>query len=257
MLKFIKAFLTKREGLGIYESKLTEFLADNKLDANEKKELAKIAGEYGMTDEELKKIKERGISAVFDNIGKDSRITDEEKEIFEELLSYFGVDKERTKFNQETFNKYYSLALIDKGILPTVDKHNLRTMFKEGEILHWACKADLKKIKRITNRVSYGGPSFSVKIMKGMRYKVGSMSVSASTTEQLITEDSGAFWFTDKRIGFEGLRKSFDFPYAKINFFELIDGGLVISKSGKETPYIVGLADYDVPCSILSHILNK
>jgi hypothetical protein len=82
------------------------------------------------------------------------------------------------------------------------------------------------------------------------------MNVSAKTSEQLVSEDHGWFWLTDERIGFEGIRKSFNFPYSKINFFELIDCGLVISKSGKETPYIVELNDYDVPCLILSRILN-
>lgn len=257
MLKFIKNFLSKREGLGLYETKLIEFLSDNKLTKGERDELTKIASQYGLTNDELMKIKEKGISAVFAGIGTDSRITEEERDIFNELLGYFGVDKNKTSFDQNTFNKYYSLALIDKGILPTIESHNLKTMFKKGEILRWACHAEVKKIKKITTRVNYGGLSFSVKIMKGVRYRVGSMNVGAQTNEQLVSEDRGWFWLTDERVGFEGIRKNFNFPYGKINFFELIDGGLVISKSGKETPYILGLDDYDIPCLILSHILNK
>jgi len=257
MLKFIKNFLSKREGLGLYETKLIEFLSDNKLDESEREELAKIANQYGLTNDELMKIKEKGISAVFAGIGTDSRITEEERDIFNELLNYFGVDKSKTNFDQNAFNKYYSLALIDKGILPTVDSHDLKTMFKKGEVLRWACRAEVKKIKKVTTRVNYGGPSFSIKIMKGVRYRVGSMDVSVKTSEQLVSEDRGWFWLTDERIGFEGIRKNFNFPYSKINFFELIDCGLVVSKSGKETPYIISLDDYDIPCLILSHILNK
>lgn len=39
--------------------------------------------------------------------------------------------------------------------------------------------------------------------------------------------------------------------------FELTEVGLRIIKEGKETPYLIYLEDYDVPCSILSFILNK
>jgi hypothetical protein len=257
MFKFVKNILSKRKGLGVYEAKLIEFLSDNKLDEKEKKELEELASQYGLTGEELIKIKEKGVSNVFSNIGKDQRISEEERGMFSELLNYFGVDKSKTEFNQNTFNKYYSLALIDKGILPVVENHDINITFKQNEVLHWACGADLRKIKKITTRLNYGGLSFSIKIMKGMRYRVGSMSVNPQVSEQLVTEDNGTFWFTNMRIGFKGIRKNFDFPYSKINFFELMDGGLVISKSGKETPYVVSLKDYDVPCSILSHILNK
>ena len=45
--------------------------------------------------------------------------------------------------------------------------------------------------------------------------------------------------------------KNFTFPYSKIHSFELTQAGLEVSKEDKETPYIIGLDDYDVPCMMI------
>ena len=50
--------------------------------------------------------------------------------------------------------------------------------------------------------------------------------------------------------------KNFAFLYFKIHSFELTQAGLEVSKEGKEMLYIIGLDDYDVPCIMISHILN-
>ncbi|MFH1252749.1 MAG: hypothetical protein V1664_00225 [Candidatus Uhrbacteria bacterium] len=256
MLDFIKKFLTKREGKDKYNKLLENFLSDGKLDDNEKAELEKLIKEYGFSKEELFDAQKRAGSFAFQNIISDRKITDEEKKSLEELMDYFGVSQKDFNLDQKAFNKFYALGLIEKGIFPEIKQHDLDIIFKKGEILHWGCQAVMKKYKKITNRVSYGGPVASIKIMKGLRYRVGSVNFSTSTSEHLVVEDSGAFWVTNQRLGFRGKRKNFSFPFTKIHAFELTPTGLVISKEGKETPYIIGLDDYDVPCMIISQILN-
>lgn len=256
MLNFVKNFLTKREGKIKYDKLLKGFLSDGKLDAEEKQELEKLAKEYGFSKEELMEAHKTASTLAFQNIISDSKITDEEKKALEELMDYFGVSQKDFKFDQKAFNKFYTLGLIEKGILPEIQQHDIDIVFKKGEVLHWGCPAVIKKYKRITNRISYGGPTMSIKIMKGLRYRVGSIGFSTSSSEHLIAEDSGAFWLTNQRIGFRGNRKNFAFPYSKIHSFELTQAGLEVSKEGKETPYIIGLDDYDVPCMMISHILN-
>lgn len=257
MIGFVNKFLTKREGKGKYNEILKEYLADGKLDANEKQELEKITKEYGLSHEELLDAHKKASSLAFQNIISDSKITEDEKKALEELTCYFGVSHEDYKFGQKAFNKFYTLGLIDKGILPEIKEHDIDIVFKKGEVLHWGYSAVLKKYKRVTERIQYRGPTASIKIMKGLRYRIGSVKFSTQSSEYLINEDSGAFWLTNQRIGFRGSRKNFAFPYSKIHSFELTQAGLVISKEGKETPYIIGMDDYDVPCLIISNILNE
>ncbi|MBP9760855.1 MAG: hypothetical protein KBD15_01275 [Candidatus Magasanikbacteria bacterium] len=256
MLGFVKKFLTKREGKIKYDQLLKGFLSDGTLEGIEKQELEKIAKEYGFSTDELLDAHKKASTLAFQNIIGDGKITEDEKKSLEELMDYFGISQKDFEFDQKAFNKFYTLGLIEKGILPEIQQHNIDIIFKKGEILHWGCSAIIKKYKRVTNRISYGGTTASIKIMKGLRYRVGSASFSTSSSEHLVTEDSGAFWLTNQRIGFKGNRKNFAFPFSKIHAFELTQAGLVIFKEGKETPYIIGLDDYDIPCMMISHILN-
>ena len=93
--------------------------------------------------------------------------------------------------------------------------------------------------------------------MKGVRYRVGSIKLAPSTREVMVEEDAGSFWLTNQRIGFLGSKKSFTFPYSKVLSFELYKDGISIHKEGKETPYIIGLEDVEVPAAVLSAILNN
>ncbi|PIT88670.1 MAG: hypothetical protein COU29_02795 [Candidatus Magasanikbacteria bacterium CG10_big_fil_rev_8_21_14_0_10_36_32] len=257
MFNFVKNFLTKREGKNKYGKMLVDFLSDGKLDDREKEELKKLSKEYGLEAQELLSAHKKASSLTFKNIISDSKITEDERKSLEELMNYFGISQKDFDFDQKAFNKFYALGLIDKGIMLEIQQHDVDIIFKKGEVLHWGCPAVIKKYKRIANRINYGGLTGSIKIMKGLRYRVGSIGYSTASNEHLITEDVGIFWLTNQRVGFKGNRKNFSFPYSKIHVFELTQVGLLFSKEGKEIPYIVGLDDYDVPCMMISHILNN
>lgn len=257
MFNFVKNYLAKREAKDEYGEALKKFLADGRLDDTEKKQLNDLTAKYGLSKEDLFDAHKKATSLMFKNISSDERITDEEKKELETLMGYFSLSQKDFEFNQGNFNKFYSLALIDKGILPTPEHTGLNVIFKKGEILHWLCGATLKKQKRITERIGYSGLTASIKIMKGLRYRVGSIKLAPQTREIMIDEDNGNFWMTNQRVGFLGSRKNFSFPYSKILSFELYKDGISVHKEGKEKPYIVGLGDVELPAAILSAILNQ
>lgn len=134
--------------------------------------------------------------------------------------------------------------------------HNINITFKSNEKLHFGCVAELRKLKKVTNQVRYRGLSASIKIMKGVRYRLGSIKFESKTREFLNVEDEGYLYITNQRIGFIGKGKQFSLTFNKIIAFELTVNGMYIFKEGKESPYIVGVEDYDVPLSMLSLILN-
>jgi hypothetical protein len=257
MFNFVKDYLAKEKNKKEYEQILIKFLADGKLDRKEKEELEKLKKDYDFSEEDLKGIKKKHISLFFKNISKDERITDEEKKELESLMDYFGLSVKDFDFNQGNFNKFYSLALIDKGILPTPQYTGFDLVLKKGEIVHWLCPSIFKKRRKITKTINYSGFTGSVKIMKGLRYRVGSINLSPQTSEVMVDEDSGNFWLTDQRIGFLGRRKNFNLPYNKILSFEAYKDAIIIYKDGRENPYIVGLEDVELPVAILSEILNR
>lgn len=257
MLNFVQNYLAKRGAKSEYQATLQKFIADGKLDENEKKQLEALAAEHGFSQDELRDAHKKAASLMFKNVGSDSRITDEEKKELEALMSYFELSQEDFEFDQATFNKFYTLALIEKGVMPTPQHSGFNIIMKEGEVLHWGCPATLKKQKRVTTRVNYGGLTGSIRIMKGVRYRVGSIGIAPQTSEVMVDEDTGNFWLTNQRLGFLGSRKNFTMPYNKILSLELYKDGISIHKEGRGTPFIIGLDDVEVPAAIISATLNR
>lgn len=256
MLGFVKALTQKHKVKEEYWQKLQEVLADGELDRQERRELEELAKQLGLDDSELKDLQKNGLNLYWNVITADRIITDDEKASLEELLDYFGLKTTDFKFDQKTFNKFYSLGLIEKGILPNIQNHDVDIIFKKDEVLHWACPAALKKYKSVVTRVGYAGPRASIRIAKGLSYRVGSYKVATQSKEVIVTEDTGPFWITNQRIGFMGRKKNFVVPIGKILHLELTAHGLVISKEGRENSYLLQLDDYEVPAAILSRLVN-
>lgn len=257
LFNFVQNYLLSREGSTEYKERLKLFLKDSKLTPEEKTELDEISKKYKLTDKDLKKLHSQGLSEQFQSISEDQRITEDERKSLESLANYFGISTDEFEFNQKTFNRLYSLALIDKGILPEIKEHGLNILFKTGEVVYYRDAGLLRKIKKALNKIQYKGLTGSINIGLGLRYRVGSLDFGMKFKEYLDIEDEGIFWLTNERVGFIGKRKNFTLPYGKILSIEVTTDAIYIFKEGKETPYIVTLEDYDVPCSIISFILNK
>lgn len=249
----------KRSAIKEYKNKLMLYLQDLKISSEEENELKFIADKYKLSNEDLIKIQKVVLSDIFKKIISDKRISEEEKKSLENLLIKFNLTTKDIRFDQNLFNKYYSLSLIDNGKLPEIknSNHDINIIFEDGEILHFGSISRLIKFRRETMNINYGGMTGSIKIMKGVRYRVGSIGISKNTKEVSFVEDKGIFYITNKRIGYIGNKKQFSLVFDKIISFELRPVGIYIFKKNKETPYIIAVDDYDLPLSIISFIINR
>jgi hypothetical protein len=257
VIKLYKIF-SEKEGVHEYRNILTFFLKDRIIDPLELEQLKYIENKYKLTTYEITKIQREALSIYFNEIISDQRISEEERRSLQDLLNLFSLKTDEINFDQKTFNKYYTLGLIEKGSLPSIcNKNELSIIFKQDEILHYGSSSQLNKIKKVTKRINYSGLTASIKIMKGIRYRIGSIDYQTKTQEILDMEDIGILYITNQRIGFKGNKKQFNISLNKILSFELFSEGIFIFKQGRETPYILTLDDYDVPLSIISFLINN
>lgn len=258
-LNFVKAFFNKREGVRKYREELTALISDRVLSEQEQKKLNQIVISYKLEDKDLFESKKNAFVSAYNKIINDERITTDEIILLENLLSYLHIKIEQTGVNLNLFRKYANLATIETGVLPDVTDADtsLNIIFKDGERLHYRVSSLLRKVRRVTKSVQYGGLTASIKITKGLRYRMGSLNVGRTTSEILAVEDNGIFYITSQRIGYHGQRKQFSVPYNKVSSLELRSDGLYLFKEGKEQPYIITLDDYDVALAITSFIINK
>lgn len=150
------------------------------------------------------------------------------------------------------FSKHFSLSQTDldgngaltktakAGILREVLEGNipkrlsfdgtLPINFQKGETVVWVFK-DARYLEDKTRR-QYVGKSHgvSIRIMKGVYYRVGAFKGQPVENTERIHVDTGLVVVTDKNIYFAGPQKSLRIPYKKIVSFEPFSDGLGIMR---------------------------
>lgn len=255
---FVRQHLLKKGGLDEYKEALRRFLSDAVLSDDEKEELAAITAKHGLTEDDLDRIHIALVSNVFEDMSADRRITDEEKESLEELIRHFGLSLKDIDFDQKTFNKFYTLALLEQGLLPevTATYRELPIVLKQNEVLHYACGAILRTHKALPVEKKRLGLEGSISLQKGIRYHIGSVKTVVAAKETLAPADSGAFYLTNRELGFMGKKKQFGVRYPDLRSFELRPQGLTVFKQERESPYILTLDDYEVPFALVGSLLK-
>jgi hypothetical protein len=121
---------------------------------------------------------------------------------------------------------------IFKGIVPQRLKIdvNLPINFQKGEQMVWAF-SDSKYLEDKTRRQYVGGSrGVSIRVMKGVYYRVGAFKAQAVEHTERVHIDTGWVVVTNKNIYFAGARKSIRLPYAKIVSFEPFSDGIGIMR---------------------------
>lgn len=219
--------------------------------------LEQIKTEYKLSDDDVVKYNVKALSGFATKTFSDSRVTEEERHQIVEIHKKFNLPVDAVVYSQKDFNKYYTLDQIDRGNIPITENHNLNINMGVGEKLYFADKAFFVKNRSVTERINYGGFSGSVKIARGIRYRVGSLKVDVQKKQVLSSEDAGFIYMTTDNIAYLGVHKNFSLPYNKIVSLDIKNGYLFIYKKSKEAPFIILMDDYEVLLAIVSSKLNQ
>lgn len=257
MIRVLDTYLAKRRAKQSYSQTLATDLQQRTFDLAEQQSLLALASETGLSGDEARELNRQAIAGWCTALLAQGRITDDDEAFLLAALGHCALTFNDLGCDTARYQRCRLLTQLEQGVLQPMTYPHLDIILQPSEVTYWGSAAELRKHKRVTQRVSYGGASTSIRIAKGVRYRAGSYSVSRSTKDVLVTEDRGTLWITNKRICFNGPCKNFSVPFDKILHLELNKEGLLIAKNGRETPYLVGLGDYEVPAAIISHILNQ
>ncbi len=149
--------------------------------------------------------------------------------------------KERFALSQSELDKNGALTKTAKaailrdvlnGIIPQrmSVNGNLPINLQKGEQVVWAF-SDSKYLEDKTRRQFVGGSQgVSVRVMKGVYYRVGAFKGQSVEHTERIHIDTGWVVVTNKNIYFAGPKKSVRLPYAKIVSFEPFSDGIGIMR---------------------------
>lgn len=174
-----------------WENSVEQFLEDGILDATEEKRLVEFKERFALSQGDLDK------NGAFTKIVKAGVLRD--------VLS---------------------------GIVPqrmSVDGH-IPINFQKGEQVVWVF-AGSKYLEDKTRRQFVGGSQgVSIRVMKGVYYRVGAFKGHAVEHTERVHIDTGWVVVTTKNIYFAGPRKSVRLPYAKIISFEPFSDGVGVMR---------------------------
>lgn len=183
------------------------------------------------------------LAQVAASILSSHRVSPKEEADFAARAAALGVGITLGDFvSADDLDLYRQMWAADNGQLPSilVDIH-----LQRGETCHATFRAAWAEHRTVTTRVRYDGYVTSVRIMKGVRYRVGSYRPVRETRDVLKTLDEGTVYVTSKRVIFQGTTLNKAVTYSSLLSVIPYSDGIELEKSsGKPPVLLTSTAEY-------------
>lgn len=242
----------------IYQKSMNEVVSDGKIDDKEEKFLEKLRKDLNLSEEIANKISDqvRGkfVQDFFDNAVSDERLSPEEEEQFALLCENLNVKTQMDDKIKSKLNRFKLYWVIENGEIPEI---NVQLSLEKNEKCYFQTSCEWYETRVVTKRINYSGTSASIKIMKGVRYRVGTIKPQRITSEEWKQIDRGTMYLTNKRIIFTGQSKNTNIKLPKILSFTPYSDGIEISKDVGRSPILKFTNNVHICSLILSRLLNE
>lgn len=126
------------------------------------------------------------------------------------------------------------LRELKEGNIPiSLEGSQAPIILKKGEALKVSLPNIVLWEPRAVRRTKggYGGPS--IRVAKGLYFRVGQFSATGESHDEMRSIDQGNFSLTNKRIIFSGSKRAIEVPLKKIISMEPFSDGIAIRRSNK------------------------
>jgi len=239
-----------------YRAALRKALEDGHLTDAEKTKLDAMAINFGLPEAVRDGIYTEEVTTAvqqaFNEAIADRRLTPEEDQRLAAVSANLGVTVTHSAETQRNLDRFRLLARIENGHLPVVQT---TVLLQRGEVCHATYPSTLHELRTVTKAIRYHGPSGSIRIMKGLSWRYGSMNVQRVTSEQLRALDSGTLLVTNKRLLFNGTNKNSQIPLKRMIHFTLFQDAIQIEKDSGRDQFFKGGGDTELVGAILEAAL--
>jgi hypothetical protein len=236
------------------DSAIASSLADRHLAEHEKAALDRLARDLRVSEDVLTGLVQVQAQAIVqdevDRIVADRRYSPEEEQAIRALARAVGGALTIGDATQRTLDKYRRLWRIDNGELEPIPVDI--TLFK-GERCYLEAFASWHELRTRTTSVSYAGPVVSIRIAKGIRYRLGNVTPIRHTKEELTLIDSGSIYITDRRVIFTGSKRNSTLRFTSLLGFTPYTDGVELEKSTGRSPVLtISGTDIDLFHAVLA-----
>lgn len=208
-----------------------------------KRDIAKL---QTMDDSQLECLKKFGkipVIKLYDrlyiNFESDKELDENELTILKRVQDRFGLSDVEINYTDKILPYVYVNEFKRTGSLPVFNPTEIvgtPILLKKNEVVHLACPATLKEIRVVNLGYAGGSRGYSIRIAKGVSYRVGSYRGQALKEERWVPISSGYLVITNQRIMLvpSGGGKQVNIALDKINFYRCYSNGLQLYKEGRE-----------------------
>jgi len=167
----------------------------------------------------------------------DGILSVEEENRLSEMMEAFELNKEELN-SDPAYQKLVKGAILRdvlNGVIPERVRveGSLPFNFQKNEKIVWVFQNVDYYEKRTRKEYVGGYHGFSVRIAKGIYYRVGGFKGNPVIKTETIHIDTGILAITNKHLYFSGYKKSFRIKYGKIVAFEPFSDGIGIQRDAQ------------------------
>lgn len=240
-----------------FKALILNAVADGKLTPEEIGELEQKKTEFGLTDQDLDKLKVDVFTTAFSAVKEDQQVTEDEEKELQQIQTYLGIPDDAILVTKKELARLRLLNEIQQGNLPTITTATL--VKQKDEIVRWVEPSILVEEKVIRRRYEGGSQGVSFRVAKGVSYRVGGQRGHSVSEIGIVPVSTGELVVTNQRVIFRGDGKAFAIKLDKILDIQVFANMVQLSENNKPKPRMVmfgEVGNHDIVGAVLSHVIN-
>jgi hypothetical protein len=243
-----------------YAEAFSEAVSDEKLTPEELARLEKLAIALRLPDRARRKAQEAPIQEIVERVlarvVADRRLSPAEEQALRDLQKNLGLPELRFgPATQAALDKYALLWRIENGELPFIAGPG-PTPLQEGEICYLACRSFWHELRTYTARPERAGaPAPSVKIPRGLTYRVDGAAPKRITRDGLAPVDWGSLYVTSSRLVFIGQKTRETIRFSELQGVEVFADAIVLEKTSGRRPHLFLEGDVEVIAAVITQVM--
>jgi hypothetical protein len=241
-----------------YSVALHDALADARLSDDERAMLSRLAQHLRLPEPVQHELYARSTRSVIEGLlGRstaDRRLSPEELEQLASVARHLGVTRDFDGATEAMLDRYSLFWRIENGDLPTAVVDTIP--LEADETCHVAITAQRHEPRATGDGAEVEGVG-SVRIARGVYYRVGSASEERMNRTSFDRADAGRFLVTNKRVLFDGKQGVTSLRLREISSYQVYADGIVLERRTGQGPWFTLDGDVELIAVILGAALAR
>tara|TARA_B100000508_G_scaffold136647_1_gene129941 strand:- start:1819 stop:2781 length:963 start_codon:yes stop_codon:yes gene_type:complete len=256
--KSIKDAIASKKGQKELKKDIADALADGVLTDDEFEQLKAKASELNLSEDVIYQARyqdfEQRSRPIIDEIEQTRRYSPAQEQNLRDTADKLRVIPQF----ESAFDVYRALwSYENDGVLDIQPLENVPIILKSGEECYFSTDATWLQVKKVTEHKGYVGAGLGFRVAKGVRFSVGRGIPVKNTYEEMQPISDGEIYITNKRIIFNGVKKSTNVTYGRLIQLELYQNGIEVRKTtGKPDFFEIPEVYAEYISAIVHDVLN-